>query len=451
MAFTTRQFGAPAITALLGALAGCANGNPAPPSSSGAGAGSASGEVPAETCPEGAAQACYSGPAGTLGVAQCKGGERRCEGDAWSPCEGEVPPAFELCNGLDDDCDGVADNGNPGAGNTCATGDKGLCGLGTSMCKEGVLQCIAFSTPTAEVCDTIDNDCDGEVDEQVAESGKACATGVPGACSAGAFVCAGGALVCKPSGVPSLEACNGIDDDCDGVVDNDVSDVGQACSTGLKGACAAGKTACLMGQVKCMSPEAMAEETCDGVDQNCDGIQDDDVCATAHLEASADATVYEYDADENYGSGTDLVVETEFSEVFVRFDLKSVPGNVKVLSVRLEMMAFSGYTYGGDGAVYTHLVPNDTWGEHGITWNNKPPADDKALGSWLLWYDGQESDKLGVNADPLLIDPVQSALDSDKLISFRLYSPENLTIYRSREWGNAAQRPRLVVQYADKP
>jgi hypothetical protein len=60
---------------------------------------------------EGLSDPCYEGPAGTEGVGICKAGARACVDGAFSgACAGQVLPAFETCNGLDDDCDGAVDD-----------------------------------------------------------------------------------------------------------------------------------------------------------------------------------------------------------------------------------------------------------------------------------------------------------------------------------------------------
>jgi hypothetical protein len=69
-----------------------------------------------------------------------------------------------------------------------------------------------------ELCDGADNDCDGQTDESDPRIGQACSTGRPGACAAGTFRCETGSLVCE-GGSPSAEVCDGADNDCDGATD----------------------------------------------------------------------------------------------------------------------------------------------------------------------------------------------------------------------------------------
>lgn len=69
---------------------------------------------PGCVCQPGATQPCYTGPAGTRSVGQCKDGVQTCDpsGMQWLTCAGEVLPASEACNdGIDNNCDGQVDEG----------------------------------------------------------------------------------------------------------------------------------------------------------------------------------------------------------------------------------------------------------------------------------------------------------------------------------------------------
>jgi hypothetical protein len=74
---------------------------------------------------------------------------------------------------------------------------------------------------------------------------------------------------------PVVETCNGVDDDCDGLVDNDLPDALVACPTGNKGVCAAGKSTCIEGKAGCQAPSPGVETCDDGLDGDCDGTVDD--------------------------------------------------------------------------------------------------------------------------------------------------------------------------------
>ena len=61
-------------------------------------------------CTPGDTAACYAGPKGTAGVGLCRAGARTCLSTGfWAPCAGQVTPTPEVCNSKDDDCDGKGD------------------------------------------------------------------------------------------------------------------------------------------------------------------------------------------------------------------------------------------------------------------------------------------------------------------------------------------------------
>jgi hypothetical protein len=76
------------------------------------------------------------------------------------------PGAVEICNGMDDNCDGQIDEGNPPGGAACTIpGLYGVCAQGKTSCASGPMVCQQVNQPSQEICDGKDNDCNGLVDE----------------------------------------------------------------------------------------------------------------------------------------------------------------------------------------------------------------------------------------------------------------------------------------------
>jgi hypothetical protein len=223
---------------------------------------------------DGVTQACYTGPGGTSGVGVCHGGTQTCTNGTFGACVGQVVPSAETCDGLDNDCNGVVDNGNPSGGASCSTGKLGVCAAGTTACTAGAVVCNQNVQPSAETCDGLDNDCNGIVDNGNPGGGLGCNTGKLGICSAGTTACTAGAIACNQNNQPTAEVCDGLDNDCNGVVDNGNPGGGFSCSTGKPGVCAAGTTLCSSGSVVCNQNVQPSAEVCDGLDNDCNGVVD---------------------------------------------------------------------------------------------------------------------------------------------------------------------------------
>ncbi len=160
-------------------------------------------------------RACGHEGGGCRGIQRCRGGE-------WSECRGGESPDEEHCNGSDDDCDGRVDED---LARDCGS-DVGACRPGRQVCNDGLWGvCGGELGPVPEGCNEVDDDCDGFVDEGVANACQAC-------------------------GAPPAEVCNDLDDDCDGQVDEGVRN-------------------------PCFGCAAVPVEVCNVADDDCDGRIDE--------------------------------------------------------------------------------------------------------------------------------------------------------------------------------
>ena len=154
----------------------------------------------------------------SCGLGECYREVLRCSNGVVNTCQ-TGDSSNESCDGLDNNCNGTTDEGNPGGGAACDSPLFGPCKAGTTVCQSGQVVCVPNVQPVAEKCDNIDNNCDGTIDDGDPSGGLRCETAKLGECFNGVTACRSGIVKCDQVVQPSVEICDGLDNNCDGQAD----------------------------------------------------------------------------------------------------------------------------------------------------------------------------------------------------------------------------------------